>query len=225
MKSGEFINPYIYCFFDKIKNKIIYVGKTNGRDKTYRTGSKILKRFISLFGYDHFDNRFDRRIIEYCTLEELDLKEEYYINFYNTINEGVNLTKGGKYDWKRVNYKPILQYDLNGNFIKEWGSGIEALEKLNLTDYNGISAVCKGNQPTSGGYIWRYKTLPIPLKIEEYKRKQYKKRTGGGGAIRVTIKGIIYNSKTEAMKKLKIGNNTLNKLLYEEKNKILSPNN
>ena len=29
-------------------------------------------------------------------------------------------------------------------------------------------------------------------------------------------------SKTEAMKKLKIGNNTLNKLLYEEKNKILS---
>ena len=52
--------------------------------------------------------------------------------------------------------KKVVQYDLDGNFIKEWDSIKEAQEK---TKSCHISMCCKGHKKykTSGGYIWRYK--------------------------------------------------------------------
>ena len=52
--------------------------------------------------------------------------------------------------------RPVLQYDLNNNFIKEWKS---------LTDVNKILKISIGNiwrvlnnqRNQAGGYIWRYK--------------------------------------------------------------------
>jgi group I intron endonuclease len=51
--------------------------------------------------------------------------------------------------------KPILQYDLDMGFIKEWVSIAEAQKELSIS---GISH-CVGNtgQKTAGGFIWRYK--------------------------------------------------------------------
>lgn len=50
--------------------------------------------------------------------------------------------------------KKVLQYDLDGNFIKEWNSGLEAKEK-----YNGVYSALNNRSKTSGGYIWKYKNL------------------------------------------------------------------
>lgn len=52
--------------------------------------------------------------------------------------------------------KPILQYDKQGNFIKEWSSISEAGKELNI-HYSNIPACCKGKKKTVGGFIWRYK--------------------------------------------------------------------
>ena len=49
--------------------------------------------------------------------------------------------------------KPVAQYDLNGNFIRNWTSIKDAKTKLNI---NNIPAVCKGKAKQSGGYIWKY---------------------------------------------------------------------
>jgi hypothetical protein len=49
--------------------------------------------------------------------------------------------------------KPILQYDLEGNFIKEWEGIVEA-EKYIKGD---IGACCRDKQKTAGGYIFKYK--------------------------------------------------------------------
>lgn len=51
---------------------------------------------------------------------------------------------------------PILQYDLTGHFIKEWGSAIEIQRALNLNSPNVI-ACCRGKQQTCGGFIWKHK--------------------------------------------------------------------
>lgn len=48
---------------------------------------------------------------------------------------------------------PILQYDLRGNFIKEWSTIAEPL-KLGLGD---VDAALRGRQKTAGGYIWKFK--------------------------------------------------------------------
>lgn len=51
--------------------------------------------------------------------------------------------------------KPVIQYDLNGNFIKRW-DGVElAGEGVGHCPSN-ISSVCRGKLPHAYGYIWRY---------------------------------------------------------------------
>lgn len=52
--------------------------------------------------------------------------------------------------------KAILQYDLEGNFIREWKSLKIASEKTNQSSSN-ISQCLKDNQKSAGGFIWRYK--------------------------------------------------------------------
>jgi len=51
---------------------------------------------------------------------------------------------------------PILQFDLNGNFIKEWGSCKTASEELNIKKA-AINMCLKGKHKTSGGFKWKYK--------------------------------------------------------------------
>ncbi len=52
--------------------------------------------------------------------------------------------------------KPILQYDLEGNFIKEWESGKIVTNILKI-DNGRISRCCKNKVKSAGGYIWKYK--------------------------------------------------------------------
>lgn len=56
--------------------------------------------------------------------------------------------------------KPVLQYDLNGNFIREFTGVVEAGESCEIWR-GGISTCLKGKQRTAGGYIWKYKCEEI----------------------------------------------------------------
>lgn len=55
-----------------------------------------------------------------------------------------------------AHYKPIIQYDLNNNLIREWSSVKEAAKSLKKGN-GGISSVLIGVQKTAYGYIWKYK--------------------------------------------------------------------
>lgn len=52
--------------------------------------------------------------------------------------------------------KPILQFDMDGNFIAEYISCHMASEKTGA-DRNGISKCCKGIYKQYKGFIWKYK--------------------------------------------------------------------
>lgn len=52
--------------------------------------------------------------------------------------------------------KPILQYDLEGNFIREWKSIQKASQKLQL-HATLIVKCCKKSLNKTGGFIWKYK--------------------------------------------------------------------
>jgi hypothetical protein len=56
------------------------------------------------------------------------------------------------------NSKPLLQYDKNMNFIKEWENAVIAGKILNINK-SIINAVARQNgiNHTAGGFIWRYK--------------------------------------------------------------------
>lgn len=55
-----------------------------------------------------------------------------------------------------TNKKPILQYDLSGNFIKEYGGCIDVKEYGFYP--RSVGNCCHGLRNHSGGFIWRFKT-------------------------------------------------------------------
>ena len=50
--------------------------------------------------------------------------------------------------------KPVLQFDLSGNFIREYFSASEATR---ITGINKIPQCCRGERHKAGGYKWKYK--------------------------------------------------------------------
>jgi hypothetical protein len=62
-------------------------------------------------------------------------------------------------NWKKFSEdrkKPILQFDKQNNFIKEWPGIIDAAKILNIGN-SAIQQCCNGKQKTSGGFVWKYK--------------------------------------------------------------------
>jgi hypothetical protein len=55
-----------------------------------------------------------------------------------------------------ANSKPIIQYDLDGNFIKEWQSATVAAAEICLHP-TSIRHCVQGKTKTSGGFIWKSK--------------------------------------------------------------------
>ena len=49
--------------------------------------------------------------------------------------------------------KAVLQYDLQGNFIRRYDSVSDAVNSENIKH---ISSCCTGKRKTAGGYIWKY---------------------------------------------------------------------
>lgn len=60
----------------------------------------------------------------------------------------------GRFGKKHPASKKVYQYDLLGNFIKEWDCLSEVQRHLNIL-VTHITACCNGRQKTAGGYIWK----------------------------------------------------------------------
>lgn len=67
-----------------------------------------------------------------------------------------NLTDGGDDNHSYKYSKIVFQYDLNGNFIKEYRSIKFAFR---VTGILGISECCRGINKTAGNHFWSYKEL------------------------------------------------------------------
>lgn len=70
--------------------------------------------------------------------------------FGTRINRVAAKRKNGKMS------KHVLQYDMDGNFMKEWISVREIERELGFLHSN-ISKCCNGKLQTAYGFIWKYK--------------------------------------------------------------------
>ena len=116
-----------------------------------------------------------------------------------------NASIGQKHPERR---KPVLQYDKNGNFIKEWDCAFDA-EKI----YNDrhINDCCRGTRRIAANYQWRFKEDEnFPMKIAVYSRSGNKKiaMTDKDGN---TLK--IYGSIKDAVVELGINRSSLQEVL------------
>lgn len=72
-------------------------------------------------------------------------------------NRGRKLTDKQKEHLSNIskNKKKVNQYDLNGNFIKQYESLKQAEKETGILSQN-IGEVCRGQQKYAKGYLWRY---------------------------------------------------------------------
>lgn len=83
--------------------------------------------------------------------------------YSDEIKQKISQSKQGKKfsDDKKANMKgkrckPIMQYNLEGTFIKEWESFKDITQNLGFHN-SGLCFCCKGTQKTAYGFIWKYK--------------------------------------------------------------------
>lgn len=113
-------------------------------------------------------------IKEYETITQASIETGAQISKISAVAKGKRKTTGG-YIWKFVNDKhltistprkqqentsceiPILQFDISGNFLREYKSIAEAARVNNYNDRTNIISNLKGRTKTAYGYIWRYK--------------------------------------------------------------------
>ena len=133
---------------------------------SYRENDHLIKAWKK-YGQDNF--MFD--ILELCDIDNLNDREIYWVSYYDSFDNGYNMTPGGQDNFNTVewsdedrkyfsdikNPKPILQIDFDGNVIREFWSIAQAIKILNI-DGRGIYSCCnKGISKSSSGFIWCYK--------------------------------------------------------------------
>jgi group I intron endonuclease len=175
-------------------NGKIYIGQSinipsrkNKYTLNHTKGQPRISRSIKKYGWEN--HVFE--IIEECSIEQLDEKETYWKQYYLDHFKGdwemvlfCNLhdTGGGpKSDiWKKSKSRQVIQYDLDGNFIKEWASAKHFAEKNGLINGTLITFCLKNKTKTAYKSLWKYKTpnypqkiSPVTLEYEKIKVTQY----------------------------------------------------
>lgn len=101
-----------------------------------------------------------------------------------------------------MNKKSVLQYDLDGNFIKEFPSCKECATLLKIP-ISSISDCCNGKLLTAKGHMFKYRKGSIQVKIDPV---NYKKRTKE--VYNITT-NTYYDNVTIAAKETGVSINTL----------------
>ena len=169
----------VYKYQNKIVPTAYYVGKTSYKYQSNRAGKNGL----------HYVNdcpKFGKAIIEYgwpnfeysvladnLTKEEAERLEQYYIEYYDSINQGYNVSIGGagplgvhhsdetrkKMSVVHLNdpshSKPVIQFTKGGKLKANYPSAHEASRQTGVSQC-GISLCCSGTRKSAGKYIWRY---------------------------------------------------------------------
>lgn len=160
----------IYKISNDINNKC-YIGQTTSslshRWSGHKQEAKSLIHHNKLYtamheiGLEHFNIEL---IEEYqdITPQNLDIREQYWIEQYDSFYNGYNGTKGGKIGYR--NSKPLLCYTLSGKLYKEYDTVGEAANDLNINYDAIITYLCHPLQETCGGFQFKYKDSEREMK-------------------------------------------------------------
>lgn len=149
------------------------ISQRNG--KLYKVEERILKTGKNRKGYlqvSLIKNGIEKRISVHKIVAEAFIPNALNLPQVNHKDENKENNYASNLEWCDCSYnnnygnhyenvsnslkKPVYQFDLQGNFIKEW-EGIIDVEKELGYNHSLISRVCKGKYKSAYKYIWKYK--------------------------------------------------------------------
>ena len=160
-------NYCVYIHTNKINGKK-YIGISSNVKKRWANKGKnyydqVFGLAIQKYGWDNFEHKIVKNNIskeEACDLEQELIKK------YNTRNKelGYNRSDGGDcgskgaYNAQLKRIKKVYQYDMDGNYIKEFTSIAEALREVapHIKSSGNITLCCKGKRHNAYGFQWSY---------------------------------------------------------------------
>lgn len=158
MESG------IYSIINTLNNKI-YIGSSYNINNRYKHHINNLKRGNHHCkhlqnAYNKYGNIFQLNYIEICSKEKLMKREQHWIDFfkpeYNSVPFAITGSSKGEL---------IYQYDLEGNFIREWKNANIASQELKISQSDIRRGVKSNKLRSSKNFVFRnYKKD----KIEKY---------------------------------------------------------
>ena len=132
-RRQKFLKPGIY------KKGYLYVNLCkDGKAKSYAVHRLVAEAYIPNPDNLPMINHKDECKTNNC-LQNLEWCDASYNINYGTRNEKIK--------------KPILQFDLNGNFICEWPSATDVGKEVRIN----IVQCLTGKNKTALGFIWKYK--------------------------------------------------------------------
>ena len=183
-KDTGMYEGYIYLITNKVNGKQ-YVGQTSRTiekriaEHFYVNDNLPIHNSIKKYGKDNFDICELEKISEELfdnLLKKLDEKEIYYIQKFNSKENGYNCTLGGKDITHMNEISPVIMYDLDGLYIDEFDSIRQACD---VTGYNSasVSESCSKYKDYRrvGFNIFRYKDNPLTEEDAENIRLKYPK--------------------------------------------------
>lgn len=129
----------------------------NGKLKTFKVHRLVVEAFLEIpeglkqyigtvyLQVNHKDeNKHNNNVenLEWCSAK-------YNSNFGTRNERMIKKNTNGKCS------KPVLQYDLEGNFIREWKSTMEC--GRNGYNHGAVAACCRGELKKYKDFIWKYK--------------------------------------------------------------------
>lgn len=82
-------------------------------------------------------------------------KQNNRVDNLEWVTGSENIQHGYRMNLCKANKKRVLQYDLQGKFIKEWESTMQIQRQLNYNN-SCICYCCLGKKKTAYGYKWQY---------------------------------------------------------------------
>lgn len=208
-----YIWKYEYDYDNYLKNdiKIKYVNNTIESSCSKVVQLDLKGKFINEFNsikeasnYIEGDNSANSAISACCNKASKSsrgyqwyFKSEYEHNIKNDISMKYTQIVGNK------NSKEIVQFDLNGEYIKEY-SCLPSIMQINTTfDRSGIIGCCKKNKKSANGFLWAYKEDYIKGYLPKYQKNYSNARK----IVRLSIDGEYintYDSISDAKKDLDV---------------------
>lgn len=174
----------IYHIKDKSK---LYIGSAAGTTKYGGFANRFRRHLYDLFYNKHCNLKLQNycnkygldglkfEIIEICEYSKCIEREQYYFNTlfpYFNIAKTAGNTLGVKPTYEQLCKRgiPILQYDLDGNFIKEYPNATIAFRSTGVRQIL-IRQCCHNKLKSSQakGFQWKFKEGDVfPIKINKY---------------------------------------------------------
>ena len=151
------IAAYFNCDRAAIRDRLLSFGYTSKDLTQHRSQKAVISRYNNHYNKEEILSLWNQGLSATKIGQKLNKDRHAIVRFLQRQGIDAEIIQQ-----RRVQYmtnstiKPIIQYDKQGQYIKEWPSISEAARNLHLESTN-ITKVLHNSRKTTGGYIFKYK--------------------------------------------------------------------